>query len=264
MKTIILGAAGLLLSTTALAGVVTSKDMNDEAAAAPVAAKDADSLDGSLIANAITIDWPTKASDDDKSNDPTKVIEASAKAMPETPAAETPSTAEMSAAIDPKADELHGGMGGPDEPVATAAAMPVRTETSWPACAPGPGDDNCIQLYEPGVAESYAAWQGANVPGAEQTAMGGPEEPIEGADAVPAAATSYPVCRSRADDRCIQPGEHETLAGVDDGSERLAMGGPEEPVEGAELAAYEPIPEDAVMPATDEEADKDSPDTMAI
>ena len=263
MKTIILGAAGLLLSTTALAGVVTSKDMNDDAAAAPVAAKVSESLGESLIANAITIDWPTKASDDDKSSDPTKAIEASVNSKPETAVADTPSTTEMSAAVDAKA-EVYGGMGGPDEPVATAAAMPVRTETSWPACAPGPGDDNCIQLYEPGVAESYAAWQGANVPGAEQTAMGGPEEPIEGADAVPAAATSYPVCRSRADDHCIQPGEHEALAGVDDGSERLAMGGPEEQLEGTELAAYEPIPEDAVMPASDEDAAKDSPDTMAI
>ena len=55
MKTIILGAAGLLLGGTALAGVVTSKGMNN-AAAAPVAAKDADSLSGSLIGNAITID----------------------------------------------------------------------------------------------------------------------------------------------------------------------------------------------------------------
>lgn len=257
MKRIILGAAGLLLSGTALAAVATSKDMDDGAAVAPVAAKDADSLGETLIANAITIDWPTKAADDDKSNDPTKVIEASVQTMPEPAAAETPSTAEMSDAA--PADDMTG-IGGPDEP---AAATPVTTQTSWPACAPGPGDDNCIQLYEPGVAESYAAWQGANLPGAEQTAMGGPEEPLEDASA-PRAATGHPVCRSRADDRCIQPGEHETLARVDDGGERLAMGGPEEPVQGAALAAYEPLPEDAVMPATDEEAPKDSPDTMAI
>ena len=142
------------------------------------------------------------------------------------------------------------GMGGPDEPVATtAAATAVTTETSWPACSPGPGDDNCIQLYEPGVAESYAAWQGANVPGAEQTAMGGPEEPVEDTAAVPAAATGYPVCRSRADDRCIQPGENEPLASAD------GMGGPEEAVE---LAAYDPIPEDAVMPASPDPVYKDS------
>lgn len=263
MKTIILGAAGLLLSGTALAAVVTTKDMNDDAAAVPVAAKDSDSLGGSLIANAITIDWPTKATDDDKSNGPTKVVEASVQTAPEPATAETPSTAEMSDAA--PADDMTG-VGGPDEPeaaAAPAAATAVTTQTSWPACSPGPGDDNCIQLYEPGVAESYAAWQGANGPGAAQTAMGGPEEPLEDAAAVPAAA-SYPVCRSRADDRCIQPGENETLASVDDGSERLAMGGPEEPVEGAELAAYEPLPEDAVMPVTGEEAAKDSPDTMAI
>ncbi len=31
------------------------------------------------------------------------------------------------------------GMGGP------------IAETDYPPCAPGPGDDRCIQLYEPGV-----------------------------------------------------------------------------------------------------------------
>ena len=31
------------------------------------------------------------------------------------------------------------GMGGP------------IAETGYPPCAPGPGDDRCIQLYEPGV-----------------------------------------------------------------------------------------------------------------
>lgn len=51
------------------------------------------------------------------------------------------------------------GVGGPEEPAV------------WPACRPGPGDDRCIQLYERGVREDYAAWS-ANGSG---TAMGGPE-----------------------------------------------------------------------------------------
>ncbi len=57
------------------------------------------------------------------------------------------------------------GQGGPYEPVAA---------TSWPACDPGPGDDRCIQLYEPGVRGAYAQWSA----GRETVAMGGPYEPV--------------------------------------------------------------------------------------
>jgi hypothetical protein len=261
MKTLIIGAAGLLLSSTALAAVIT-KDMDDGMAAAPVAAKDADGLGSSLIGNAITIDWPAKRADARAIDTKHIVTAAKAPMQPEAAAAETPSTSEMSDTLAP-VDET--GVGGPDEEevAATAAATPVTTQTSWPACSPGPGDDNCIQLYEPGVGEAYAAWQAnGGLPGTAQSAMGGPEEPVEGAAVVPA-AVSDPVCQNRAGDGCIQPGETETLASVD-GSERLAMGGPDEPAEGDELAAYEPLPEDAVMPAAEDSADKDSPDTMAI
>lgn len=64
------------------------------------------------------------------------------------------------------------GVGGPDE-----SAEAERT--SWPACDPGPGDDRCIQLYEPGVRGAFAQWSA----GREQMAMGGPEEPV-GKDAM--------------------------------------------------------------------------------
>ena len=57
------------------------------------------------------------------------------------------------------------GQGGPYEPVAS---------TSWPACDPGPGDDRCIQLYEPGVRGAFAQWSA----GRDQVAMGGPYEPV--------------------------------------------------------------------------------------
>jgi hypothetical protein len=59
------------------------------------------------------------------------------------------------------------GMGGPVEDV-------------WPACNPGPGDDRCIQLYEPGVGESLAALKSS-----AEIGMGGPFEPAP-ADAKPA------------------------------------------------------------------------------
>jgi hypothetical protein len=47
-------------------------------------------------------------------------------------------------------------------------AMPMRTAAldltprpataNYPACHPGPGDDNCIQLYERGVRTALASW----------------------------------------------------------------------------------------------------------
>ena len=87
--------------------------MDSAATAAPVAAKDADGLGSSLIGNAITIDWPAKRADARAID--TKHIIAAAKAPPEAPAAETPSTTEMSDAVAP-VDDDYDGVGGPDEP----------------------------------------------------------------------------------------------------------------------------------------------------
>lgn len=53
-------------------------------------------------------------------------------------------------------------MGGPYEPITehsesmmsdglVAMGGPIEERTDYPACDPGPGDDRCIQLYEPGV-----------------------------------------------------------------------------------------------------------------
>src|SRR5690606_5080348 len=56
---------------------------------------------------------------------------------------------------------------------------------NYPACSPGPGDDRCIQLYEPGVRQQLAAWDqptgGFASAGDTQTAMGGPYEPVDSA-----------------------------------------------------------------------------------
>ncbi len=76
------------------------------------------------------------------------------------------------------------GTGGPYEPVATASAdLTARPAAqNYPACRPGPGDDNCIQLYEPGVREQLAAWSqptgGFAGSGETRVAMGGPYEPV--------------------------------------------------------------------------------------
>lgn len=68
-------------------------------------------------------------------------------------------------AVTDKPVDSADGQGGPYEPVAA---------TSWPACDPGPGDDRCIQLYEPGVRSAFAQWSA----GRERVAMGGPYEPV--------------------------------------------------------------------------------------
>ena len=52
------------------------------------------------------------------------------------------------------------GVGGPEEAVQVASAdlAPRPAAGNYPACSPGPGDDNCIQLYEPGVRQQLASW----------------------------------------------------------------------------------------------------------
>ena len=72
---------------------------------------------------------------------------------------------DMAVTEKPVATDTADGQGGPYEPVAS---------TSWPACDPGPGDDRCIQLYEPGVRGAFAQWSA----GRDQVAMGGPYEPV--------------------------------------------------------------------------------------
>ena len=275
MKLMIFGAAGLLLSTTALAAVgASNKDMVATPTQASVTvSKNAPSLAAVPIGNAILIDHPAKSASTDSvaASDSKTFTAGDSKANGELAAAEAPSTTAMTDA----AKDMQG-VGGPDE--AEAVATVAAPQASYPPCSPGPGDDNCIQLYEPGVRASYAAWQSGQVPGAAQTGMGGPDEPVADTGAAPAAiADDYPPCRSRSDDRCIQLGEHETLASVSTG-EQLAMGGPEEvdaavepaSAETHDLAAYdEPLPEDLVLPASEERLAGNQPSrsnssTMAI
>jgi hypothetical protein len=82
-----------------------------------------------------------------------------------------------------------------------AETTPQAAAGNYPPCSPGPGDDHCIQLYEPGVRAQLAAWDRATGTLAENSAtdepadtalaaemgaagtytgMGGPEEPADG------------------------------------------------------------------------------------
>ena len=73
-------------------------------------------------------------------------------------------------------------------------------------CRPGPGDDHCIQLYEPGVRAAYARWlrDHRERQPATEVAMGGPVE-----------QPGHPPRRRHEDspERCI---EHDGHGGDDD------------------------------------------------
>lgn len=79
------------------------------------------------------------------------------------------------------------GMKAPGAPMDMAAAdlAPRAAEGNYPACRPGPGDDRCIQLYEPGVQTRLASWSqptgGFAGASDSQVAMGGPYEPVDSA-----------------------------------------------------------------------------------
>ena len=82
-----------------------------------------------------------------------------------------------------KTDDGTTGMGGPLEEVNGSSSLTRRLATdNYPPCSPGPGDDHCIQLYEPGVRAQLASWNqptGGLADGSATTAMGGPYEPVE-------------------------------------------------------------------------------------
>lgn len=149
MKKLLIAAAALTLGTSALAWQPGMKKVDAGAhtgMAMPAMAK-ADADWGAKSAAATTVAAATK-------------IETAAWTEPKADTGGYPLAKDA------------GAMGGPVE---TAADM-------WPACRPGPGDDRCIQLYEPGVVQALAA-----VKGNAEVGMGGPYEPApEGTKAEPA------------------------------------------------------------------------------
>jgi hypothetical protein len=83
-----------------------------------------------------------------------------------------------------------------------AETTPQPAAGNYPPCSPGPGDDNCIQLYEPGVRAQLASWNaptGTLADNSATDAMGGPYEPVD-----------------------------TTLAGAIGGTADTGMGGPDE------------------------------------
>ena len=123
------------------------------------------------------------------------------------------------------------GMGGPlEEADMTAASLTTRpAQSGYPHCTPGEGDDNCIQLYEPGVRARLASWKsesGGLADGSAGTAIGGPFEPVEIESGAAAGAAAM------AGDATIEPAKgelaHVELGGADVAahSQYSGVGGP--------------------------------------
>lgn len=75
------------------------------------------------------------------------------------------------------------GIGGPYEGIDAGDLTSRPAAQNYPACSPGPGDDNCIQLYEQGVRQQLSVWDQptGGFAGEAQVAMGGPYEAADDA-----------------------------------------------------------------------------------
>ena len=134
--------------------------------------------------------------------------------------------------VDDELVPVENGVGGPYEPTAMAAADPAPRPAAqnYPACRPGRGDDNCIQLYERGVRQQLASWNrptgGFAGSGETQVAMGGPYEPA--ADS----ATETERLNQQALAESSVALQNAQMAAASTNAE-AAVGGPYEPVDSA-------------------------------
>ena len=80
-----------------------------------------------------------------------------------------------------KLGQANTGMGGPIEGSDTIDLSPRPAASNYPPCDPGPGDDRCIQLYEPGVRARLASWNRSSggLGNSAMSAVGGPYEPLD-------------------------------------------------------------------------------------
>lgn len=189
MKMYLAGAAALLLGTSALAGTFAKGDEPATAGwdlqpAGPV--MDKATGPAPLLASADikgepadTASWTEKTAGtelayaDPAATQPVQTLDPVDPALTDDPAG-------TGAPVD--TIDSTTALGETSAPVQTAALdlSPRPASANYPACEPGPGDDSCIQLYEPGVRVALANWTGTTGgfagDGAVQTAMGGPED----------------------------------------------------------------------------------------
>lgn len=117
-------------------------------------------------------------------------------------------------------------VGGPLEEVAAADLTTRPASQNYPACQPGPGDDNCIQLYEPGVRTAVASWTAPTGGVAQSGEAMAATATTESLNAQSLAMASAQVEAIRADGTALASA----------GTGAPAMGGPYEPVADEALA----------------------------
>ncbi|HEX8366890.1 MAG TPA: hypothetical protein VF603_16540 [Allosphingosinicella sp.] len=182
MKKYVVTAAALMLGTSALAwapaeeahiGAMQAGTWISEMSAGKTPQSFAAFDDkGAMKAQTAAYDAsPAATSDDGKKAlaglDESLVETAAAEGFKDTADAAAGKPAVETASLDGKTEiatsGTEAGMGGP-----------IEEAQGYPACRPGPGDDNCIQLYERGVTQALAGWKGSD----SGVAMGGPFEPV--------------------------------------------------------------------------------------
>jgi hypothetical protein len=171
MKSLPLAAAALLFGTSALAFAPST-----EPAAAPAVAKDPFVV--ALVEPTPVAEPPVAEPIVWTSEEAPAFQPASAVAWE--PADTSAGDPDLDLAVDPDStDSSLTGISEPEEPLDVAPAAETMAEAdvapapvvlasadtaprpaaqNYPACRPGPGDDRCIQLYEPGVRVALASW----------------------------------------------------------------------------------------------------------
>jgi hypothetical protein len=250
MKRLAIAATALLFGTSAYAMVPADKDPSivtgaSAVASAAEAAKlaaastwEADAgvkADGDMDADmdadldeAWAADAAAKAAADKANVDGDADVAADEAEATIEPAVEQlePVAAETSA-VEDEAAPVEDGVGGPYEAVAGASDLTPRpAAANYPACRPGPGDDRCIQLYEPGVRQQLAAWS-------QPTGglAGSSDARVATADSTTETERLNQLALAESN-RAVQMASAETAAA----DSQVAMGGP-----------YEPVADDAAM-----------------
>lgn len=117
-------------------------------------------------------------------------------------------------------DDSQPAIGGPLDEMAAADLTARPASQNYPACEPGPGDDNCIQLYEPGVRTALASWTAPTGGVAEPGEAMAAATTTESLNAESLAMATAQVDAIRADGTALASAE----------TDQQAVGGPYEPV----------------------------------
>jgi hypothetical protein len=138
--------------------------------------------------------------------------------------------------------------------VASADLTPRPAATNYPACHPGPGDDDCIQLYERGVRTALASWDRptGGFASEQAQAMAANSSPSDDATEVASADTDEGIMPAPGTGTTAAGAGDEVMAanaadtgtevaanapGYDPNSPYQGVGGPDEALTGDEAAS---------------------------